>query len=315
MKPARAARLLTQALAQEKDVKARQALGESLAAVAGRLEPVAAGRLLNQALAEEKDDIVRLWLTEGLAAVARRLRSPEAARTGAEAARFLNRALAQEKNGKVRAELALRLATVADGLAPADAAHVRAEAARSYIQALDLKGNENVGRGDADNLLQLVDVEQATHLARVFVREMVAEPDFLVPYAWVPLGVGSVNFDLLERFLTSVTRPQVRQRAVASAAAIGTSANGPALSLPFLPAANEPLPCRLTTQDLVELLKMPTCVADVRRVILNKLGNRYSRRFPTHWDFVRYAQEQELNLDFTTPPLGPDANSPPLFQE
>jgi hypothetical protein len=47
---------------------------------------------------------------------------------------------------------------------------------------------------------------------------------------------------------------------------------------------------------------MPTCDRGVRRVILDQLGNRYGRRFATHWDFVRYAQDQHLELDFTTPP-------------
>jgi hypothetical protein len=31
-------------------------------------------------------------------------------------------------------------------------------------------------------------------------------------------------------------------------------------------------------------------------------------------DFVRYAQEQELNLNFTTPPQRPDPKLPPLFK-
>ena len=54
---------------------------------------------------------------------------------------------------------------------------------------------------------------------------------------------------------------------------------------------------------------MPTCHwLEVRRVILNQLGNRYGRRFDTHWDFVRYAQEQGLDLDFTTPPKRPTGN-------
>ena len=92
-------------------------------------------------------------------------------------------------------------------------------------------------------------------------------------------------------------------------------ANGPLAGLPFLPTASEPLPCRLDTPDLVEMLKFPTCVGAVRRVILDQLGNRYHRRFATHWNFVRYAQEQDLNLDFTTPPKRPDAKLPPLFQE
>ncbi len=67
-------------------------------------------------------------------------------------------------------------------------------------------------------------------------------------------------------------------------------------------SASEPLPCRLSTQDLVELLKMPTCFGEARKVVLKHLGNRYGRIFANHWEFVHYAQEQHLNLDLTSPP-------------
>jgi hypothetical protein len=123
------------------------------------------------------------------------------------------------------------------------------------------------------------------------------------------------NGGALDRFLTSASRPQVRRQAAAVAAAIGISASGCAPSLPLLPATAEPLPCRLSTQDLVEFLKMPTCIGPVRRVILDQLGNRYGRRFDTHWDFVRYAPGQGLDLDFRTPPIRPGPKLPPLFEE
>jgi len=67
-----------------------------------------------------------------------------------------------------------------------------------------------------------------------------------------------------------------------------------------------PQGCRLSTPQLVELLKMPTCFGDARRVILDHLERRYDRRFNTVWSFVRFAEEQELGVDFTTPPVRPD---------
>ena len=73
-----------------------------------------------------------------------------------------------------------------------------------------------------------------------------------------------------------------------------------------LPLASLPNPCRLSTQELVELLKMPTCYGSARRVVLDHLGNRYGRHFVNHWAFVRYAREHNLGLDFTTPPKRPD---------
>ena len=75
----------------------------------------------------------------------------------------------------------------------------------------------------------------------------------------------------------------------------------------LLGRALEPLPCRLSTQDLVELLKQLTCVGPARRVILDQLEHRYRQKFADHWDFVRFAQEQRLGLDFTTPPQRPVA--------
>jgi hypothetical protein len=71
-------------------------------------------------------------------------------------------------------------------------------------------------------------------------------------------------------------------------------------------SAAQPLPCRLTTQELVELLKMPTCFGEGRQAVLKHLGNRFGRRFANHWEFVRFAQDKGLDLDFTTPPKRPD---------
>ena len=67
----------------------------------------------------------------------------------------------------------------------------------------------------------------------------------------------------------------------------------------------QPLPCRLPTQALVDLLKMPTCFGMLRQVVLEDLGNRYGRTFANHGEFIRYAQEHGLDLDFTTPPKRP----------
>jgi hypothetical protein len=68
----------------------------------------------------------------------------------------------------------------------------------------------------------------------------------------------------------------------------------------------EPPPCRLTTQQLVDLLKHPLCVDQARRVVLEQLENRYRRPFANHWEFVRFATDQRLGLDFTTPPRRPE---------
>jgi hypothetical protein len=96
------------------------------------------------------------------------------------------------------------------------------------------------------------------------------------------------------------------QRSMAAAAWISSGMNQPLASLALLPAAAEPLPCRFSTQFLVEVLKMPMCVGETRRVVLDHLGNRYQRRFADHWDFVRFVKEEKLDLDLTSPPMRPE---------
>jgi hypothetical protein len=85
--------------------------------------------------------------------------------------------------------------------------------------------------------------------------------------------------------------------------------NGPLCSLPWLCLAVEPPPCRLSTLQLVELLKNPLCVGDARRVVLTALSDRYREQFASQWEFVRFAQDQNLEerlaLDFTSPPKRP----------
>src|SRR5207249_1082806 len=83
--------------------------------------------------------------------------------------------------------------------------------------------------------------------------------------------------------LTDSKRVEVSRRATGAAAAVGLAVHGPFAALAPLPSASEPLPCRLSTQDLVELLKMPTCFDKDRQAVLEHLGNRYGRPFANHW--------------------------------
>jgi hypothetical protein len=347
---AEGARALVQALSQEKDGNARIQLAGALAALAGRLEPDEAVRLLDQALAQVKDDTAiegsgapntlpgiaagnsaRSELARGLAAVAGNLEP-------AAGARLLNQALAQQEGVRARRELTDGLVMVASRMAPAEAAHACAEALRSYLSYLptvEQAHDEAARRLCLDRmsiLLQLVDGDDATKLARQLASQIVSDPDLTsVPAAprpgpmgggppgmlgagFAPAPVGS-DTTALERLLTLATRSPFPQRAGTIAAAVGLSAGGPVFCLPVLPAAAEPLPCRLSTHDLVELLKLPTCIREVRRLVLDHLGRRYGRRFETHWEFVRYAQQQGLDLDFTTPPQRPERTLPALFGE
>jgi hypothetical protein len=109
-------------------------------------------------------------------------------------------------------------------------------------------------------------------------------------------GIDTAAFS---RILTDTGREQ-RARRAARLSSAGSGVEG-ALEVAVRISA-EPFPCRLTTQELVELLKMPTCLGKARRIVLDHLGNRYHRHFVNHWAFVRFATEQKIGLDFTTPP-------------
>ena len=104
--------------------------------------------------------------------------------------------------------------------------------------------------------------------------------------------------------VTCIEPEEVAPRSLLAANAItGWLLSSPRLgnAVMLMPAA-EPLPCRLSTQQLVELLKMPTCVGEARTVILELLANRYRQPFADVWEFVEWAQKNEPGLDFTSPP-------------
>jgi hypothetical protein len=66
----------------------------------------------------------------------------------------------------------------------------------------------------------------------------------------------------------------------------------------------------MEAKEAIELLKMPTCIGEARRVILDQLGQRYRRHFADGWEFVRFAKEHEPDLDLTSPPQRPEAAAP-----
>jgi hypothetical protein len=97
----------------------------------------------------------------------------------------------------------------------------------------------------------------------------------------------------------------ISRRAAVVAGAVGTAPGFAASSLAPLGSAVEPLPSRFSTQQLVDLLKTPTCVAPARRPILDYLEFRYGRPFHDQWEFVEYAGANLPEIDLTTPPKRP----------
>jgi hypothetical protein len=106
----------------------------------------------------------------------------------------------------------------------------------------------------------------------------------------------------LDSLLPTTSGPKVLLQ---GASVTGTGAGHLLTTLPVLSAAAESFPCHLSTQQLVELLKLPACVGYKRRRVLDYLGYRFQRRFADLWDFVAWAQKHEPDLDLTTPPQRP----------
>jgi hypothetical protein len=90
------------------------------------------------------------------------------------------------------------------------------------------------------------------------------------------------------------------------ALAVG-SASSPTTLAGLAPLAQslQPLPGRFTDQQLVDLLKMPTCRSAARQVIVEQLGRQCGRPFADQWEFIDWARERRPDLDLTSPPVRP----------
>jgi hypothetical protein len=116
------------------------------------------------------------------------------------------------------------------------------------------------------------------------------------------IGGNELNYLADSIVITLTGLPPTRTPATA-ATAVTSLADGSSLpmQLAVLILVQNP-PCRLSTEQLVELLKQPFCVGKARRVILDQLEVRYQREFPDHWSFVRFAQNSKLGLKLEGPP-------------
>jgi tRNA A-37 threonylcarbamoyl transferase component Bud32 len=337
---ARAAATLTWSMARTKSPYALRGSAEGLSALASRMEPGEAARLcaraadtLTHASGSTFTPDGLSELAHGMAALATGMGPEEGARLYAQAAETLKRAggksdidslpkldprwsarvarlgpkeaaetaatfiqaMAKPTNSYALHEFAESLSALASRMEPGEAARLCAQAADTLIRAL-------AKTTDSDDLRELTQGLSAVAAgmgprvaAETFIQAMARTSD--------PEGV-SVLAPGLSAVLTRVDRPELSRRSAAVLAVAGPVAGTgrPLVAAATLGQALEPLPCRFSTQELVELLKQPTCIGPARRIILDQLANRYRRPFVDQWAFVRFAQEQNLGLDFTSPP-------------
>jgi hypothetical protein len=193
------------------------------------------------------------------------------------------------------------LSSLAGGLEPKEAAAHTARAARTVVEAMAKTTDPLALSSLAQALSSLagrLEPKEAATLAPTVVEAMTKTTN--------PLALSS-----LARALSSLAgrlEPKdAADRAVFIARAIGEEVSPPTYlsGLASLLQAAQPPPCRFPTQELVDLLKMPTCVGPARDVVLRLLGQKCNRHFADLWQFVAYAHEHLPDIDLTTPPKRP----------
>jgi len=273
---------LTQAMKDAKNAGALSSLARGLSAVAARMGPeesaqvnaqvyVALTRAINGA--KDKDDLRPLF--QGLASVAATLGPEEVARTAAA----LTQAMRDPKNVNELFQLAQSLSTVAPYMEPQEAA----KAAGSLIQVMQ------------DSPIFLASALSAV-LSAAPPAEIPSRSAKSASAVAFPTGPGHALMALALVIVAAEPDPLPAMPCTARFDDKGQ----------LIPAAKPELrPCRLSTQQLIELLKMPTCMGGARRIVLDQLEKRYRRTFVDAWEFVRFAGDENLSLDFTTPPQRP----------
>jgi hypothetical protein len=269
-------------------------------AAAPRLEPRDTGQVATafaQAIKDTTDRHALYPLAEGLLAVAAAAR-PEP-RSAAQAAT----AIAQAMTDPAMEPEALRLlaeglGAVAARLEPRDAAPVATALARAMTDTKDPPTLSLMAQA-LSALAPRLEPRDALRVVPALAQAMTDTKD---GNAWSSMAQA------LSALLSPVPVAELRTRSATTASVVAFPAGTgqPLTALALLSPAPEPPPCRLSTQQLVELLKMPPCIGPARRVVLDQLGNRYKRHFADAWQFVRFAQEQHLDLDFTTTPQRPE---------
>ncbi|HMF17631.1 MAG TPA: hypothetical protein VKE98_10515, partial [Gemmataceae bacterium] len=197
-------------------------------------------------------------------------------------------------------EFVLALSAVAAHLKPRDAAQAAAVITQAMAKAT--YPNNLAGLYTLSGLTRGLSAVATRLEPRRAARLRFQAAAILIPAMakWDSTSLGQAMWAVLTR-----VEPSEASRRAGSVAAVLAPLAGTAqpLAAPALLGANlKPFPCPLSTPQLVELLKQPTCAGWARRLILDQLQNRYRQRLAEHWDFVRFAEKHNLGLDFTSPP-------------
>ncbi len=300
-----AARVLADALHQRPiDPDAAQ----GLAVLAGRMNRGEAERIsadaarnLSDVLSRDTDESLHYRVYPNYLFPVETLASLAAGMEPVEAVRMLANVLEREIDDEARMTLAQGLSVTTARMEPGAAARVCDNTIRALLRARAARPRDARDRRGFDfsvaELLPRLEARDASAQAAILAAVMCSEGDLSCG-----IGVNRTPTEL-SRVLTDTSRMESERRAARTA--VMTTGLGAAPTAGVSLAA-EPWPCRLTSQELVDLLKIPTCNGKARQVVLERLGNIHGRRFANHWEFVRFAHENRLSLDLTTAPRRPD---------
>jgi hypothetical protein len=312
--------LLRQVKTQSNDPAVLQKVAVAMARLATRMDPEEAHRLSAEAAATFMQAFPKLGTgylqsqqaATDLATLTAAMKPGEAARIYAEAAGALVRPmpdLAKTYNSTDHGNLARQVAVFAERMEPQDATRVCSAAAATLVQAMHLP--ETVTGSNrlhylADALSAVaahMEPREAARLgeeaALIFMQTITKTNDrrFQVFFA---NGLSMVLHR--ERFGTRTMVAWQRANYAATLVGLGASPTALAPAAVLAYPSQQPPPEPLPAETLVELLKHPLCVGESRRAVLDALGTRYRKHFADQWDFVRYAEEQKLDLDLLSPP-------------
>jgi hypothetical protein len=236
-----------------------------------------------------------------------RLRSGEATQILAQIPFSLEKV--EKSPGDWLCKLASRVIELEKRLRPREAMQISVQTINEMIMAA--RATTGLERFNLEagivTLVQALDPELVADYSRTLAVSLCSARD-ANDVGSVPMNLTPARYDRtdnLDALLANNTQKELSRRTAEVSTAVGMAGHQALSLLPLLSTMSKASPYYLSTQELIDLLKMPTCFGKARQVVLKHLGNRYHRVFANHWDFVRYAKEQRLDLDFTTPPKRP----------
>ncbi len=252
-------------------------------------------------------------LVSALRRIAGQMNRVEAKRICGQVGRQFLSWIEQERDASRCIQFAWSLGEIAEAIEPGEASSLCEKAIDLLMRnRIQQSGGSESSYDTVAHLLARLEPASASRHARNVAVLFVGEwnPSPMRPMGGMfgmprldPRGEG--NPETLNLILTDNSRQQIGLRTTQIAQTAGAGVEGVLATAARVWAA--PLSCRLTTQELVDLLKMPTCIGEARRIVLDHLGNRYSRRFVNPWAFSRFATEQKLDINLESPPNRPAA--------